>query len=417
MKRIRNMNRFAIVGFALIWLASWPTAHAVTPAPDGGYPGNNTAEGAAALASRTTGVNNTGLGTVSLYHDTSGSYNTASGSFSLLSNTTGHFHTAAGFHALYGNSIGGSNSAFGSYAMNSNISASGNTAVGWAALYSNTTGPSDTAVGYQALYRNTTGQSNTATGYQALYSNTAGTFDTAVGWRALYSSNGGEINTAVGNSALYNNTTGDYNTGVGSGALANNTTGGFNTAIGVSAGFNVTTASGVTCLGSAAAGANLANTTWIANVYNVPTQSGTTLPVVVSDTGQLGTAASAERFKKDIKPMQDTSEAILQLRPVMFHYKSDTTNTPQFGLVAEEVAELNPDLVVRDAEGEIYTVRYDAVNAMLLNEFLKEHRKVQELESALAAVNERLKEQDAKFDKVTAQVTTSGSLPHVAGNR
>ena len=120
----------------------------------------------------------------------------------------------------------------------------------------------------------------------------------------------------------------------------------------------------------------MSNTTWIGGVYGVTTQSGTTAPVVVSNTGQLGTAASSERFKKDISTMEKASEAILSLRPVTFHYKTDTTGTPQFGLIAEEVAKVNPALVLPDKEGKPYTVRYDAVNAMLLNEFLKEHRKV-----------------------------------------
>jgi predicted ribosome quality control (RQC) complex YloA/Tae2 family protein len=128
----------------------------------------------------------------------------------------------------------------------------------------------------------------------------------------------------------------------------------------------------------------VSNTTWIGGVYGVTTQSGTTAPVVVSDSGQLGTVASSERFKKDIATMEKASEAILSLRPVTFHYKTDTKGTPQFGLIAEEVAKVNPDLVMRDKKGEIYTVRYDAVNAMLLNEFLKGHRKIQEMEATIA---------------------------------
>jgi hypothetical protein len=144
----------------------------------------------------------------------------------------------------------------------------------------------------------------------------------------------------------------------------------------------VTTAANVTCIGSD--GANVNNTTWIGNVYGVTTQSGTTAPVIVSDTGQLGTVASSERFKKDIAAMEKASEAILSLRPVTFHYKSDTKEAPQFGLIAEEVAKVNPALVLPDKEGKPYTVRYDAVNAMLLNEFLKEHRAVQEQGAIIA---------------------------------
>src|SRR5205085_6668298 len=105
---------------------------------------------------------------------------------------------------------------------------------------------------------------------------------------------------------------------------------------------------------------------------------------VIDSSGQLGTVSSSERFKKDIGPMDNSSEAILSLRPVTFHYKNDSKGIPQFGLVAEEVAKVDPNLVVRDKDGHIYSVRYDAVNAMLLNEFLKEHHKMQELEAKMA---------------------------------
>src|SRR5206468_3342805 len=175
----------------------------------------------------------------------------------------------------------------------------------------------------------------------------------------------------------------------------NNTTGSDNTAIGLNAATSVVTAANVTCIGSNVAGADVSNTTWIGNVFGVTTQSGTTAPVVVSDTGQLGTVASSERFKKDIATMQKASEAVLSLRPVTFHYKSDVKETPQFGLVAEEVAKVNPALVLPDKEGKPYTVRYEAVNAMLLNEFLKEHRKVEELEANAAR-------QQKQIEKLTA---------------
>src|SRR5262249_39716090 len=154
-------------------------------------------------------------------------------------------------------------------------------------------------------------------------------------------------------------------------------------AVGSQAGANISTASNVTCIGANVTGLNVNNSTWIAHVFGVSTQSGNTAPVVVSDGGQLGTLASSERFKKDIATMQKASEAILSLRPVTFHYKTDASDTPQFGLIAEEVAKINPALVLPDKEGKPFTVRYDAVNAMLLNEFLKEHRKVEALEAAL----------------------------------
>jgi uncharacterized coiled-coil protein SlyX len=237
--------------------------------------------------------------------------------------------------------------------------------------------------------------------------------------------------------ALGSNIDGAYNTAVGRGALNNNTTGDSNTALGNSAGGAVITASNVICVGADVAGADVSNTTWMGNVYGVTTQSGTTAPVVVSDTGQLGTIASSERFKKDITTMEKASEAILSLRPVTFHYKTDTKGTPQFGLIAEEVAKVTPALVLPDNEGKPYTVRYDAVNAMLLNEFLKEHtkveeqnRRIQEQEAMIAQLKSamikqqkgmellaaHLKEQDSKIEKVSAQFKLSKSSPQTVLN-
>src|SRR4029079_4872391 len=236
----------------------------------------------------------------------------------------------------------------------------------------------------------------------ALYSNTTGDKNTAMGLGALFANSTGTSNTAVGVSALLNNTIAVANTAVGRDALNGNTTGSFNTALGYRAGSGVTTANGVTCIGRQVAGANVDETTWIANVYGVTTQSGTTAPVVVSDNGQLGTAASSERFKKDIVAMEKASEAILSLRPVTFHYKTDTKGTSQFGLVAEEVAKVNPALVLPDKEGKPYTVRYDAVNAMLLNEFLKEHETVQELKSVAVKQEGMIARQEKQIERLTA---------------
>jgi len=161
----------------------------------------------------------------------------------------------------------------------------------------------------------------------------------------------------------------------------------------------------------------VSNTTWIGNVFGVTTQSGTTAPVIMSDTGQLGTVVSSERFKKDISTMEKTSEAILALRPVTFHYRTDARNTPQFGLVAEEVAKVNPALVLPDKEGKPYTVRYDQVNAMLLNEFLKEHRKVEDLEANAARQQKQIEALTAGLQKVSAQLEASKTAPQVVNNR
>jgi len=276
--------------------------------------------------------------------------------------------------------------------------------VGSGALRDNTDGNFNTALGQQALFANISGQENTAIGFVALANHPTGNFNTAVGTSALLNTTAGQ-NTAVGAHALQTNDTGNSNTAVGNGALVSSTGSG-NIALGQNAGGSVTTASNVTCIGTS--GANVDNTTWISHVFGVTTQSGMTAPVIVSNTGQLGTVSSSRRFKYNIRPMEKTSEAILGLKPVTFHYKSDETNTPQFGLIAEEVAAVNPDLVMPDENGNIYSVRYDQVNAMLLNEFLKEHRKVEKLEATVADLAEQLQ-------KITAQVQMKNSSARVAG--
>jgi hypothetical protein len=272
--------------------------------------------------------------------------------------------------------------------------------------------------GVSTLSSNTIGNENTANGVQALHSNTTGEFNTTAGFQALFSNTTGVTNRANGYQALFSNTTRSKNV-----------------ALGLSAGSNVTTANNVTCIGANVLRENVSNTTWIGNVYGVTTQSGTTASVVVSDTGQLGTLASSERFKKDIAAMEGTSEAILSLRPVTFHYKSDVKDFPQFGLIAEEVAKVNPALVLPDKEGKPYTVRYDAVNAMLLNEFLKDHKKVEKQEAMITRLtndfqtvstqqrNEiqllsaQLKEQASQIQKVSAQLEASKPAPQVVNNQ
>src|SRR5207247_5526168 len=204
---------------------------------------------------------------------------------------------------------------------------------------------------------------------------------------ALHNNTTGYHNTANGSYALYSNTTSNSNTAESYQALQNNT-GSDNTGLGVNAGLNLTTGSQNIDIGNSGVAAEsntmrigrAANQTraFIAGIRGVTTANANAVPVVIDSAGQLGTMSSSKRFKKEIKPMDQTSEAILGLKPVTFHYKSDSTGTPQFGLIAEEVAKVNADLVVRDDDGEIYTVRYEAVNAMLLNEFLKEHRRATE---------------------------------------
>ena len=372
------------LGFACFALSPW--MQAVTPPPDGGYTGWNTAEGEDALFNLTIGGFNTAIGAHALYGNTTGSSNTAVGAWSLAANSLGYQNVAIGQGTLRNNTTGPANTAIGFYALFSNAYGPANTATGVLALHNNTVGGENTANGVGALQNNSNGSDNAATGVQALQHNTIGNFNTANGAFALRANTRGNNNTAIGEAALLNNTTGRNNTGLG-----------------VDAGLSVTTASNVTCIGASVAGADVSNTTWIGNVYGVTTQSGTTAPVIVSADGQLGTVASSERFKKDIAVMEKASEAILSLRPVTFHYKTDAKDTPQFGLIAEEVAKVNPALVLPDKDGKPYTVRYDAVNAMLLNEFLKEHRKNEEQEATIARQQKQIDTLAAGLQKASAQ--------------
>ena len=318
------------VALVLVCLGFSPAAQAVSPAPDGGYPGGNTAEGQNALFSLTTG-----------------GFNTAVGFFSLRVNGTGSFNTAVGAGALLANTE------------------SNNTAIGTTALFSNTIGSGNMASGFQALFSNTQGADNTASGSFALFHNTTGA-----------------SNTAIGDAALSQNTVGSGNTAIGDDALNFNTTGGGNTAVGAFSGLGIQTANNVICIG--AAGVDVSGTCFIGNIRGVTPQNPDAIPVLIDSAGQLGTTNSSRRYKTDIKPIDKASESILALKPVSFRYKVHKDSTPQFGLIAEEVAEVNPNLVIYDSDSKPFTVRYDAVNAMLLNEFLKEHHTVQELKSTAA---------------------------------
>ena len=246
---------------------------------------------------------------------------------------------------------------------------------------------------------------NTAEGQDALFSLTTGDFSTATGDRALFSNTIGSSNTANGSQALYRNTEGESNTANGMLALARNRTGSGNTALGFEAGIGVTTADNVICIG--ATGANVSNSCYIGQIFGATSSGG--IAVFVNGNGKLSTATSSRRFKEEIKPMERASEALLALRPVTFRYKPelDPDGIPQFGLVAEEVEKVNPDLVVRDKEGKAYTVRYDAVNAMLLNEFLKEHRKNEEQEATIARQQKQIEALTTGLQKVSDQLELS----------
>jgi hypothetical protein len=417
-----------LVGLVLACFALLPAVQAVMPAPDGGYVGWNTAEGQDALFSLVPGGGfNTAIGSHALYANTNGDGNTAVGAFTLAANSSGVQNVAIGQGALRNNTVGINNAATGFKALYFNTSGYQNTATGAYALYNNTTGYANTANGIVALNSNTTGIQNTAVGNEALYRNIAGDGNTANGVEALIDNTTGDNNTASGNAALRSNIDGSGNVASGYHALFNNIHGSDNIVLGDESGNDVIAASNVICIGANVAGASVSNTTWIGNVYGVTTLSGTTAPVIVSADGQLGTVASSERFKKDIATMENASEAILSLRPVTFHYKTDTTGTPQFGLIAEEVAKVNPALVLSDKEGKPYTVRYDAVNAMLLNEFLKEHSKIENLKNdfqatvaqqqkEIEALTATVKEQASQIQKVSAQLELSKSAPKTVLN-
>jgi len=400
----------------------------------------NTAFGAAALLFNTTGINNTAIGAAALLNNTIAEENTATGTFALSSNTEGDFNTANGAFALYFNTIGERNTAIGDSALYQNSNGNRNTAVGNAALVINTEGDDNTAIGVGALRTNTLGDENTATGVQALSSNTNGIVNTATGSRSLASNTDGTSNTATGvdalrdtttgggNSAhgyqaLLHNDTGDYNTAIGLFALGGLTTGFSNTGLGRSAGTSVTTADHVICIGDNVSGANVSNSCYIGSIFGQTSSGGAA--VFINNSGKLGTTTSSRRFKEEIKPMDKSSEAVLALKPVTFRYKKevDSDGIPQFGLVAEDVEKVNPDLVVRDKEGKPYTVRYDQVNAMLLNEFLKEHRKNEEQEATIAQLKRDSAEQrkqietlTAGLQKVSAQLEVSKSAPQTVLN-
>jgi hypothetical protein len=450
----RNLILIPILIFGLGFL---PKARALSPVPDGGYPGGNTAEGQNALFNLTTGTNNTAVGWFSLKTLTTGQYNTAlgagalfstdttslntatgaaalfrntgnsntaNGALSLFSNTTGSSNTAVGKQALFENTTGGFNTAMGLDALSRN-NGNGNTANGALSLFSNTTGKDNTAVGMNALSNNTTSDSNTAIGREALYLNSTLGGQTAVGYHALRSNSAsGQFcfgNTAVGFNALEDSTDGCGNTAIGTAALGSDTSGSNNVAVGLLAGNNVTTASNVICIGTAV-GANASNSCFIGSIWNQP---GGSQAVYVNSDGKLGAQVSSRRFKDDIKPMEQTSEVIYGLKPVSFRYKPqiEPTRPVGFGLIAEDVEKISPDLVTRGGDGQVNSVRYDAVNSMLLNEFLKEHRRlleqgatIVELKNEIACLVTTVKEQAAQIQKVSTQIELSKPAKRVVLN-
>jgi hypothetical protein len=392
----RSLSRrcgFVLVPLVLACFGLLPAVLAVTPAPDGFYPTWNTAEGQDALFSRTIGNFNTAIGGHALFADTTGTANTAVGAFTLALDTTGFQNVGVGQGAL------GNNNGFG------------NTAVGFKALVRNTTGSGNVAVGYTALQHNTTAGVDTTDGTSV-----------AVGYQAL-NSNTVQDNNAVGHQAMLNNTTGLFNNAFGWHALMNNVTGTGNTAFGDDAGGAIT-GSGNVDIGAGESGVpGENNTTRIKNITSTAFTTGGFFLYEVN--GAIGIFTSSRKFKDDIKPIDKASETIYSLNPVTFRAKpqSDPSRPRGYGLIAEDVEKVNPDLVSH-GEKDILTVRYESINAMLLNEFLKEHRKVNEQQASITELKKEIgtltatvKEQATQIQKVSAQLETSKPAPQVVGNQ
>lgn len=369
----RNMTNTLTLLLVGLGFFAFSPVQAVVPAPDGGYPGGNTAEGTNALLSRTSGIYNTGIGIYSLLSVTDGDANTGVGAGTLLANTAGE-----------------------------------NTAVGAGALFSNTTAGGNTAGGAFALF-SSTGLSNTAVGDRALLLNTTGGF-----------------NTAVGQAAMLNNTTGSSNIAIGVQALGNNDTGSSNIAIGNVAGTGITTATNVICIGQVS-GADVDSRTYIANISGTTVSGGGSDSVTIDlTTGLLGHLSSSRRYKEKIQPMDNASETLYRLKPVTYRFKKeiDATQSLDYGLIAEDVAEVDPDLAIRDAKGQVESVRYTAINAMLLNEFLKAHRKSEEQEAEITQLMEdmetlvaHVKQQDSQIQTMSAEIEMSKAAPQVVVNK
>ena len=369
------------------------------------------------------------------------SFGTFQGDGALISNVAGVGNSAFGWRALFFTSATSFNTAVGGGALALNNS-DDNVAVGAAALLLNTSGSDNVAVGTDALVFNDSGSDNNAIGSFALFSNIGGFFNNAVG-RNVLTNNLGSENDALGDDALFSVTTGNSNTAIGDDAGDSIADGSFNVAVGDEAGNTITSGSNNTCIGasagigivdgtniiaigSAATGiyANLGPTCFIGNIDGEPTgDSGSTVAVLIDSNNNLGTVVSSRRFKHDIKPMDKASDALLSLKPVSFKYNHDVKGSTQYGLIAEEVAQVDPHLAVY-RDGQPYTVKYDQVNVMLLNEFLKEHKRVEEQQASISQLKgemqtmvAQLKEQATQIQKVSAQVQVNKPAPQVVVNK
>lgn len=371
----------------------------------------NTGFGVQALHSDTTGFNNTATGAFALQANTIGTGNTANGAGALQFNISGHLNTAIGSITLFSNTTGQSNTAIGSSALNANISGSYNAAIGTGALNKNNTGVGNTASGANAMYSNTSGGYNAANGINALNRNTTGSYNVASGSAPLFYNTTGSYNIASGNRALYANTTGWFNTAIGYNTLPASTTGHYNVALGYQAGLNLTSGSNNIYLGNLGVasesftmrlgGAQTA--TFIAGVRGVTLDAATSVPVYVNSQGQLGTLPSSQRFKEDVRDMGEASRRLYELRPVTFRYTGQ--GVPEYGLIAEEVAKVYPDLAAHGADGKIEAVQYHKLTPMLLNEVQRLNRLLQKEKDKNATQEALLKAQAQETAELKRQVS------------
>jgi hypothetical protein len=384
---------------ALGSFALCPMAQAVSPplTPDpGSVPLSNTADGQLALPSVT------------------GIYNSAFGFYALLGNTDASFNTGVGAGALLV-SDGTENAAVGAGALFSNLVAGDNNAFGTFALFNNDSSGSGLA------------NFNNAFGRNALFSNVDGDENDSFGDDSMFSVTTGIQNTAMGDDSLDGCTTGSGNTAMGKEA-GNSIVDGFdNLCLGHNAGIGIVSGNNQIAIGVETSGpfADSHNTCFIGQIFGEPTgDPGSTTAVLIDSDNVVATIVSSRKYKHDIQPMDKTSEVILALKPVTFKYNHDVKDTPCFGLIAEDVAAVDPDLVVHDRDGAPKTVRYEQINAMLLNEFLKEHKKVEEQQASISQLKSdmqtmvaQLKEQAAQIQKVSAQLEVNKPAPQVVANK
>lgn len=429
---------FFILPIALCWLALSSAIEAGCPSI-GGCTGQNTAVGDDSLFSLTSGVWNVGVGFQALFNDTTGNQNTGIGYQSLFSNVSGSHSTAIGGLALFDNTTGSDNVGVGFQTLSNNTTGNRNTGMGYRTLAFNSTNNDNTAVGWNALFNNRSIDGNTAVGSGALFNAANSPQNVAVGFGALNATSGTNgFNVAVGFQALNQVTTGGQNTAVGDNALASLVTGTVNTALGDLAGINHTGGdSGNIDIGAFEEGVGgESNVTRIGNIGSTAQASGVFLTVEFVGGTKLGYVVSSRRYKEAIKPMEKASESLFALTPVTFRYKKDMdpSGTQQYGLIAEDVAKVNPDLVVNDQQGKPATLRFLNIQAMMLNEFLKEHKKVEEQQATIAqlkkdllataaqqqeeikALTATLKQQAKQIERVNAQLTLTKPVPQLAGN-